>query len=99
MNASNSYAPTAFGKASQFEDFRITINGLQPETNYTLHAIGTSQYPGYPDLMDSEFVTVIDFETEPAVAREVLQEDSGVVLRSAWRSLLVMMLLARFTLI
>ena len=51
MNSSNSYVP--FGSVSliQNEETELTITDLVPNTNYTLHTIGASSYPGYPDFM------------------------------------------------
>jgi len=66
MNSTNSYVISGSTSLNQNEETVLTISNLVIGTNYTLHAIGASSYPGYPDLMNGtndtlriNFVTVL----------------------------------------
>jgi len=49
-----------------YQVFNITLNYLESETTYNAYAAAGSANPGYPDLMDDNFIQKIIFFTEVA---------------------------------
>ena len=47
----------------KFELFEFYIDGLEADTNYNIYITCGSAHPGYPDLIDNDFIQELDFKT------------------------------------
>lgn len=52
--------------SSKYQYFYLYVGALKPLTQYTIYAIGANAQPGYPNLMDVNFMREITFTTKAA---------------------------------
>eukprot|EP00828_Plagiopyla_frontata_P048232 TRINITY_DN9178_c0_g1_i1.p1 TRINITY_DN9178_c0_g1~~TRINITY_DN9178_c0_g1_i1.p1 ORF type:complete len:546 (+),score=71.98 TRINITY_DN9178_c0_g1_i1:127-1764(+) len=68
FNASNVPAPWNYVNISEkYTLFYITIEDLEPDTQYSVYVIGGSAHPGYPDLMAKDDIIQLNIKTDAEI--------------------------------